>query len=283
VDAAAAAGEGVIGCAVLIPSCEAYSDLWRPCLNLFWRHWPDCPFPVYLGSDRLAYDDPRVGMIFSDRGRNWTNQVRDYVERIEAEYVILLLEDFFIRRSIDTAEVLWCVEAARALNAAMLRLVPRPRPDRPVNGYNFGRVDVGAPYRVSTQATLWRRDALLDLFRTGESIWEFEVKGSVRSRVMGDGFYCVYKPIIDYGFHVVERGKWFRKEASRFGRMGIGCDFSRRPIMSVRENLRSAAKEGAAQIVYRLPWRPRVKTIRFLKAAFGLRNVREIKHEGRVL
>jgi len=38
-------------CSILIPSCDKYSDLWRPFFTLFWRHWPDCPFPVYLGSN----------------------------------------------------------------------------------------------------------------------------------------------------------------------------------------------------------------------------------------
>ena len=38
-------------CSVLVPSCDAYADLWIPFFALFWRYWSDCPFPVYLGTN----------------------------------------------------------------------------------------------------------------------------------------------------------------------------------------------------------------------------------------
>jgi hypothetical protein len=138
----------------------------------------------------------------------------------------------------------------------MLRLIPRPGPDAALPQYgNIGRIEVGAPWRVSTQAAIWKRQTLLDLMREGESIWEFEFKGSRRSDTLGDTFYAVWQPLIPYGHHTVERGKWLPHKAWRFARMNIGCDFSRRPVMDWRE----AAYWYLGKIVfypfYRLPWK----------------------------
>jgi hypothetical protein len=197
-------------CAILIPSCDAYADLWRPFWTLFQRHWPDCPFPAYLGSDGAIFDDPRVTTLPTSGGRLWTKCVREQLRSISTPYVLMMLDDFFFRSRVSTQEVLTYLEAAETLDASMIRLVPRPGPDAPVEGYaNLGRIRPGAPYRVSTQGAIWRREALLDLLREDESIWEFEMRGSERSAGMADGFYAVYRPVLTYGHHVVQRGQWF--------------------------------------------------------------------------
>lgn len=253
-------------CAVLVPSCDDYSDLWRPFWTLFWRHWPDCPFPVFLGSNGLAYDDARVTTLGACGGRNWTNRVREQLRALDTPYVLMILEDFFFRARVNTPDVLRALDAAQALDAVAVRLIPRPGPDVAVPGFaNLGRILPGAPYRVSTQAAIWRREALIDLMRTDESIWEFELKGSERTRPIPDGFFGVFHPILTYRHHVVERGQWFRHEARRFGRMDIGCDFTRRPIMSVPTALRWRAQKTVGVLFDLIPWPQRLKLKRWLR------------------
>lgn len=247
-------------CSVLVPSCDAYSDLWKPFFRLFWRFWPDCPFPVYLGANELRYEDARVAPIFSDQGNNWSNRVRQHLEAVPTPYVLLILEDFFWRRSTPTAHVLSLFAAMQALHGEMLRLTNRPPPDDRVAGHpDIGRVTPGAPYRASTQAAIWRTQTLLDLIRPGESIWEFETEGSRRSDSIGDGFYSTWRQVLPYGYHVVEKGSWFRHEARRFGRMGVGCDFTARAIMTRREALRMRVTWTKSWLLHRLPWPTRLR------------------------
>lgn len=223
-------------CTVLAPSCDAYSDLWRPFFTQFFRHWPDCPFPVCLGSNQQTYDDPRVTTIAAEHGNNWTNRVRDQLRKIDTPYVLMILEDFFLRSRVPTAEVLSCLTFIHETGGHMVRLVPRPTPDVPVPGQPaFGHILPGSPYRLSTQAAIWRRETLIAMMRDNESIWQFELAGSPRSAAMPEGFYAVWKSVMTYGHHVVERGKWFRNAAAEFGPMKIGCDFTRRGIMTRSE------------------------------------------------
>jgi hypothetical protein len=247
-------------CAVLVPSCDAYADLWKPFFTLFWRYWPDCPFPVYLGANRRRYDDPRIVSLPADVELDWGHRVSEHVAAVPTPYVLLVLEDFFWRRPTPTGQVVAMLHALRALDGEMLRLTNRPRPDEPLPRYPaIGRIRPGAPFRVSTQAAIWRTATLLDLMRPGESIWEFEVAGSRRSDRWGSGFYATWRQVLPYGYHVVEKGRWFRHEARRFGRMGIGCDFTARPVMTRREALETRIQWAKSWLLHRLPWPARLR------------------------
>jgi hypothetical protein len=256
-------------CTVLVPSCDAYADLWTPFATLFFRHWPDCPFPVALGSNDLPFSHPRVRTIHAGHGTNWANRVRQQLESLDTPYVLVMLEDFLLRAAVDTSLVLRCLESLVALDGDMLRLVPRPGPDDPVPGHpHIGRIAPGAPYRVSTQGAFWRREALLALMRPDESIWDFELSGSRRSDER-PGFYAVWRPVLPYRHHVVERGKWFPWDARRFRRMDVGCDFERRGIMAPREAAVWLLKRSIARGLETLPWRRRAQLVRGVRSLQG--------------
>lgn len=53
--------------AVVVASCDAYADLWEPFFRLFRRYWPDCPYPVYLGSNFRTYRINPSGLWQSER------------------------------------------------------------------------------------------------------------------------------------------------------------------------------------------------------------------------
>lgn len=251
---------------ILVVSCDRYADLWRPFFNLMWRYWPDAPFKIYLGANFLVYNDSRVETLTIGEDPGWSTGLKRMLEQIESPAIVLMLEDFFLRRPVDTEAVVSCLRAFDHLGAHMVRLVPRPGPDRRAPGFPFlGAIRPSSPYRVSTQGTLWQKTALLSLVREGENIWDFELNGTVRSQVSETGYYCVRKDVLTYGHHVIERGKWLRREARRFGGMDIGCDFSRRPVMSFREDLRWRMSRLLAYPKGLIPWSSRQKIIQVIR------------------
>jgi hypothetical protein len=263
-------GYSNISCALLVSSCDAYSDLWLPFFNLFWKYWPDCPFPVYLTSNHQKFTHQKVMPLCVDGDHsNWSQRLYVALSRLDTEYVLLVLEDFFFQRRVVTKDIIVCLEVLKELDGNMLRLVNRPKPDMPLNDFPYiGNIQPGAPYRVSTQAALWRRKTLMGLLINGESIWQFELQGSRRSDNI-DKFYSVWKTIMPYGYHVVERGKWFRHEAARFRKMNIGCDFSSRPIMKWTETLKWAFTMMRGRVLQFIPWPQRIYFVRFIRKLTG--------------
>ncbi len=218
-------------CAVLVMSCDAYSDLWRPFFNLFWKHWPDCPWPVYLGSNRAVFSDERV-VTLAVGDAEWSGRLQLCLDRLSSDFVLLLLEDYFLDAPVSTPDLLDKFAALGSLGGAQLRLFPMPGPDQKLERVpGVGIIHPRAAYRVSTQAAFWDRKHLQQLVADRESIWDFEWNGSKRSRSFDVRYYATCEPAMHYR-QVVERGEWFRGAAAHFGKQQIGCDFGARSVMS---------------------------------------------------
>lgn len=223
-------------CALLVLTCDSYSDLWTPFFKLLERHWPDRPFPLYLGAGAATFDSPAVTMLRSNAGRDWSQCVIEYLDQLPQRQVLILLDDFFLRRRVDTSAVMRCLAFSRTKQATQLRLVSRPGPTgRFPEDDLIGECAAGSPYRLSMQAAIWDRAKLRELLRAGESIWEFEHNGNSRATGQPGGFYSVWRSVLPYeGFfahHVVEKGRWFFHERWIFTRQNIGCDFTRRDTL----------------------------------------------------
>lgn len=230
----------LLSCSVLVSSSDAYSDLWAPFFTLFWRNWPDCPYPVYLGTNQKQFDHPRVCTLNAGVDESWSKNLRFFLNQLESDYVLFLLEDFLFVKRISTRLVSEQLNALDSLGGSMLRLFPNPPPHLRVNGYNgIGLVHRFAPFRVSAQAALWKRDDFLALLVDGESPWDFERNGTFRSRSTSGGFYCTYQPILPY-IHVIEQGRWFRSAARRFGAENIGCNFDARGVIPAAASAKKA-------------------------------------------
>lgn len=246
---------------ILIVSCDGYSDLWRPCVNLWRRHWPGCPWPLIIGAEEADFDDPTVRIVRAPKGAVWSDCVAAFLRQVESPWVLVVLEDFFLRDRVSAGRLQRLLVLAQAGELICLRLVNRPGPrpgDRWCDSGELGVLRADAPYRVSTQAAFWRKDALARLLVPGESAWDFEMNASARAReLFPDGFVGVFRDALPYGHHVVERGRWFPWDAWRFGRMDIGCDFRRRPAMAWPAATRWLARKAKDIALAPLPpgWR----------------------------
>jgi len=234
----------VHSCAVLVVSSDGYKDLWPPFFHLFRQYWPDCPFPVYLGAQTAVADFAGVTSLLAGPDQSWSNSLRYFLNQLETENVLLLLEDFFLCRRVASDNLLKRLSALRSLNGTVLRLRPDPAPTIPVYGHEeIGELHRLAPFRVSMQASLWNRQSLLALLRDGESPWEFELDGTLRSQAQPRGFYCTFTQEFSYR-HVVEKGQWFWAAARDYRRKNIGCDFRARRVMGPFTAARKAILVG---------------------------------------
>ena len=241
------------GTPILVVSCDKYSDLWRPFFEIFWKRWPDCPYPVYLGSNFKTYQDERVTPINIGDDISWTSGVRQMLRHINAEYFILFLEDFLIKQRVNTEAVDRLVRVARERQLGCLRLSPLPPPTplpaQPIADLpDLGVVLPGDAYRVSTQPAVWRISTLQRLLLPGFSAWEFESIGSQLSSYMPDVFWGPYQFAIVYD-HGVEKGKWKPQGLSICRQAGVEVDLDERSAFSEHElqTHNMARKKGSKQ------------------------------------
>jgi len=217
-------GASDLSCSILVCSCDQYRDLWTPFFALFKRYWPLCKIPVYLGTNCMRFEKAGVTTLSAGVDAAWSRRLRFYLENLDTDYVLLMLEDFFIDQPVFNHRIVEQLELLRARNGICIRLFPNPPADY------AGVLHPRAAFRVSLQAAIWNRSRLLELLVDEESPWDFEIHGSRRSQRWPSGFYCVSKPVIHYR-HVVERGEWFHSAARFYAAQHIGCNFEVRPVM----------------------------------------------------
>jgi hypothetical protein len=242
---------------ILVVSCDGYADIWDLFFTLFWKFWSDCPYPVYLGANQKVYSDKQVMMALTGDDPGWAESTRRMVEQIPTDYILMLLEDFFLQEKVDTQEIESNFDALKILDGGYLRLKPFPKPDRKVPGYpDIGEIEPGAPYRTALQAAIWRKDVLTELLVDGESAWDMELKGSRRSDNISVGFYSTWKPILHYEAGVT-MGKWIPWAVEQACEEGVLVDLALRPELSKREYLKWKLRRYRSSIIKFFPWKYR--------------------------
>lgn len=220
-------------CSVLVLSCDAYDDLWRPFFTILRKNW-DIPFPVYLATESKTPDPAWGAAALHCPQQAWTARFREALRRIPTPYVIVLLEDFFLTGPVDNARIDTCLQHMQDdPNCTCFSFFPTTG-NEPAPYEGFEKRPQTGLYRLNAQAGLWRRERLMEFLQQDENAWSWENEGNKRTFTAPDGFYSAKdeKPYVfpyDYMQHGLIGGKWFPDTPALFERYGItDVDFSAR-------------------------------------------------------
>lgn len=239
---------------ILISSFDGYSDCWLPVCHGFQKYWPDCPYPVRLMTNEKDFDHPAATVMKVGGGRDWSGRMITALDRITTPYVIYFQEDYWIDAPVDTARVKEYVALMdrHGLNYIRLLAFPEPAHDFPGDP-RLGLIARDGEYRTSVQITLWRREVFRDLVRAGESVWQFEDQGTVRSRAYGDTFLSIkckdkdpYYHGIRYVCTAINAGKWARMAKWYAEKEGLSVDFSNLPSETWWDDFKRSGPLGRA-------------------------------------
>ena len=221
--------------AIVVVSCDKYSDLWPPFFDLFFKNWEDCPFKLYLLSNNLTYSHPKVFPLMSGDDTTWSMNIKKVIPHIKEDYIFMLLEDHFITGKIKNKEILPLIIKMHKEGYNYLRFTPNPKSDFWLVD-DHGKINKDSVYRTSTPFSIWRKSVLLSLLNDKETAWDFEILGSERSSKY-DNFF-----LVNYDFnsvHGVKRGKWYRNAVFRLKKIGVSIDLNNRQIMSKKEYIKN--------------------------------------------
>ena len=215
---------------VLVVSCDEYSDLLGPFIELFWKYWPDCPFElVQCGQTVAAKGFDRS--LLCGAGKNWSERLDYALAKISAPYVLLLLDDYFISSRVDTALILRRLEEARRTDALNFRLCPDPP-----------RAVKNTAYSISCKVGIWNRECLHSLVKKTGSAWEFERFGSFMFDE-SDSRPLMVTEKLEFPFvDAVHKGYWEKRGVACMSENGIVYDFSRRGEPPLKVRLRESLK-----------------------------------------
>lgn len=248
--------------AVLVLSSDGYADLWPTFFEQFRRRWPECPYPVYLGTNtRVFTDHAFITTVRSGRDENWSTAARKILDQVRQPYLMVLLEDLLLIQDVDGNSVAETFAFMQRGSINHIQLACSLPSDGGGAG-RYGTIARGAPYRVNV-CGFWNKATLQSLLLDGESPWNFEIMGSYRSSYL-DGFLRMHEPPLRL-VNLVEKGLFLPAAVQYCREHGINPSTDSRGIAHGCRGIVSLVKALWFNIMVRVPWRVRVATMNLLR------------------
>jgi hypothetical protein len=197
---------------ILIPSCDKYSEVWSPFFTLLFKQWPTLEQKVYLISNNETFKDKRITPITIHNEKSWSDNMLYALEKIPDDYVMIFMEDYFLTSPVDEAKIAKLVKFMRKeqvgylqIRASSVEQQVSPHPSEKELGYFMKH----SPYRNALQVAIWNKKVLKKLLVSGESPWDFEIKGSVRSAQLDEKFMSIVANSPVSYIAAIEKGYWY--------------------------------------------------------------------------
>ena len=147
--------------AVVISSCDLYSDCWKPLFHSIHQYWSDCPYSIYLISNHKDSGDESIRTIKVGEHLGWGSNTKKALAEIHEEYILYLQEDYFLGAPMSTDAVEKHVHFCSDNNVDYIRLEAPYRDNLPIHGnIDYCEDPVAAKYAFSLQPSIWKKDSL---------------------------------------------------------------------------------------------------------------------------
>jgi hypothetical protein len=226
---------------VLVNSSDGFEDCWSPFFTLLKKYWPEYESPILLNTEKKQYDHDGLNIQCTKVQGNresrltWSECLMAALSRVETPLVLYMQEDYFIEYPVDDQRVselaTLMLESPEIKHIGLTHFGSAP-PFEPTSDERLWSISQGSRYRISTQAGLWRKEALLAALLPWESGWMFEIFGTMRSSKRVETFLTVRRdgtyPPIRYQHTGIIKGRWSRFAEPLFEKERIFVDFTRR-------------------------------------------------------
>lgn len=166
--------------AVVISSCDLYSDCWLPMIFSIKKFWKDCPYPIYIISNFDSLDVEGVTFIKVGHHKGFGSNMKNALHLIDVENIILFLEDFFISDEVDSEMIRNHIKYCERKSIDFLKIDSCDiiyRDDMRIGSSCYCVNPLDIRYSLNLAIAVWRKDVLISLCVDGFSAWDFERKG----------------------------------------------------------------------------------------------------------
>ncbi len=227
--------------AIMITSCDAYQECWKPIIYSLEKYWPDCEFPRYIVTNSKEEKLPNTTFIkVGDDNHSWCNLARLGMEAIPEDYVIYFQDDYWVNKKVNNEIIKEHVKYFSENHLDFLKIYD----DIPRDKYRIGSSDYcenppNIRYSINTAIAIWRKSSISKLMIQDWSGWEFERKiipyiaahkikiksQTLHSSVVKD------KGINTIPGNAIVRGVWTKSAEAFLKENGMSDILARRKIM----------------------------------------------------
>ena len=225
---------------ILVSSCDKYQELWKPFYTLLFKAWPSLKtynshIPIVMIGNKKTYDDPRIKMVLTGEDKSWSDNMLLALKEIKTDYVLVILEDYYFDKPVNEARLKEVFLGMQKAKAVYLQIAC-PCMKKEMLGENYpGLKGVNirpkhSQYRTTLQAAIWSKKTLEWLLKSGESAWDFEIPGSIRSEGIIEPFLVVIEDTPFSYLNGAQDGYWNHKALEFIRAQGIEMKNLKLPI-----------------------------------------------------
>lgn len=215
---------------ILVCSCDKDDDTFEPFHHCMEKYWHEHPEVIYKTE---TIQNPYYRTIAINYPlHQWSNGIKEALEQIDDDQILLLMDDIFIRTDVDRDRIREASENLKGNIALMNFELSFDASDLPTELPNWKKRQPNAPWSVSIMCGLWDRKKLLNVLYKGLTPWEVE---AVQNTCGYDYYINSGDYIIDWGYRTwqpsgISRGKWQKEVVWFFQKEGIKVDYTKRGI-----------------------------------------------------
>lgn len=213
---------------IVVCSCDKDKDLFYPFYHCMEKYYTNHPKIIYVTE---TIKNPYYKTICKNYPlEQWTKRIRETLKEIPDNEILLMIDDIFIRKTVDTKRI----DYARANlkgNIACFNFEKVFNPEDKESGLNGWKIrQKGSEYELSIMCGLWNKEKLIHILEKDSNPWDVEYNQDTKGY---DYLINSEDYIIDWGYKTfkpvgVVKGKWAREIVDFFKKEGIEIDYEKR-------------------------------------------------------
>ncbi|MBK8091329.1 MAG: hypothetical protein IPK32_04880 [Verrucomicrobiaceae bacterium] len=214
---------------LVIASHDGNKDLWPYFFHFLWRFWPEVPTPVYLITNHTTFDSPKVKTIHTGPDRAWSDNIRDSLVSIQADYVIFMLDDMFLNTVVNTDSLAEIYREFIQRQGLFCELHVRQDFEPEAGGGRLRHIP-DTSLIAGINCAYWRKDFLAKACVPGRTIWKVDAEVRRLNREQGERMFytnCSH-PELDY-VESVKGGFWKPEGIDYLAKNGMRPNLLLRP------------------------------------------------------
>ena len=234
---------------VLVNSCDKYSDLWNPFFTLYKKYADSLKCQIFLNTESMDFsfkglEIKCLHLPDIKKKKKYSARMTYCLNQISSEYVLVLLDDFFLREPIKIDvinQIIEWMDEDKSIVSFNCDVNNKPYIDKKSEYQTYQRLYPGNSYILTLQAAIWRTKSFRNYWKYDVSPWEWEeYTNIIASTNFNEKFYSavsIKDRFCNYGNDCeiwgVYRGKWVGNDiVPLFEREGITVDYSIRGLFN---------------------------------------------------
>lgn len=213
---------------ILVLSCDKNEDLFEPFHHCMEKYYPNHPEIIYAME---TIQNPYYKTICHEAPiEKWTNRIRETLNDIDDEQILIIMDDFFIRQPVDTKRIEYLSTQLKGNIATFCFEKSYDENDEETDVIGMKKRQHGAEYEIALNCGLWQKDKLIDILQGEYTPWQIEFNNNNcgYDHYINSGEYIIDWGYVTWQWAGICRGRWCREVVPFFEKEGIVIDYEKR-------------------------------------------------------